>query len=410
VVNFLILASYSGFYGDETDPLKRRLNNPRLFLISEITSTDNILHALGIIMLISTAFVVLFYLFKKTPLVIERVWNQADEKESQKPKKGVVSRMFNWIFKVISVLFGVLQSIEIVYYLIYLVMAILAVALHPFFFAFHLTEVIIRFPTLKDVLRSFWDPRNALGLALVLFIIFEYIASLIGFAAFSEDYQGNCETTYDCFLYTFDFTFKANGGIGGQLDDIYERPAGSYAYGRFLFDNLFNLILAVVMISIVAGIIVDTFGSLREDANEKNQDMRENCFICGNEKETFDRKSDTQGGFVEHIKIDHYMWNYVFFIAYLKNKDQTDYTGIESYIDEKVELQDVSWFPLGKALVLENNQDEEEQQAEQMEQIEENIEDTIKITNKFNKTLKQTIKRLKKALSKINEEINPQDK
>jgi len=42
------------------------------------------------------------------------------------------------------------------------------------------------------------------------------------------------------------------------------------------------------------------------------------------------------------------MWNYVFFIAYLKNKDQTDYTGIESYIDEKVELQDVSWFPLGK--------------------------------------------------------------
>jgi len=144
VVNFLILASYSGFYGDETDPLKRRLNNPRLFLISEITSTDNILHALGIIMLISTAFVVLFYLFKKTPLVIERVWNQADEKESQKPKKGVVSRMFNWIFKVISVLFGVLQSIEIVYYLIYLVMAILAVALHPFFFAFHLTEVIIR--------------------------------------------------------------------------------------------------------------------------------------------------------------------------------------------------------------------------------------------------------------------------
>ena len=42
------------------------------------------------------------------------------------------------------------------------------------------------------------------------------------------------------------------------------------------------------------------------------------------------------------------MWNYVFFIAYLKNKDQTDYTGIESYISEKVELNDASWFPLGK--------------------------------------------------------------
>lgn len=77
---------------------------------------------------------------------------------------------------------------------------------------------------------SFWDPRKALGLALVLFIILEYIFSLIAFAAFSEDYQGNCETTYDCFLYTFDYTFKANGGIGGQLDEIYERTGKTKSF------------------------------------------------------------------------------------------------------------------------------------------------------------------------------------
>jgi len=42
------------------------------------------------------------------------------------------------------------------------------------------------------------------------------------------------------------------------------------------------------------------------------------------------------------------MWNYVFYVAYLKAKDQTDYTGIESYINEKLGVGDVSWFPLGK--------------------------------------------------------------
>jgi len=124
------------------------------------------------------------------------------------------------------------------------------------------------------------------------------------------------------------------------------------------------------MISIVAGIIIDTFASLREDENEKNIDIKQHCFVCGNEKETFDRRSDTRGGFVEHIKIDHYMWNYVYYLAYLKSKDNTDYTGIESYISEKVEAGEVSWFPLGKALVLENIQDEEEQEMEQMEHIE----------------------------------------
>jgi len=42
------------------------------------------------------------------------------------------------------------------------------------------------------------------------------------------------------------------------------------------------------------------------------------------------------------------MWNYVNFIAFLKEKDPTDYTGIESYIEDKLKEGDVSWFPLNK--------------------------------------------------------------
>ncbi len=38
------------------------------------------------------------------------------------------------------------------------------------------------------------------------------------------------------------------------------------------------------------------------------------------------------------------MWNYVFFIAYLINwKDKNEYTGIESYVYEKIQNGDVSW-------------------------------------------------------------------
>jgi len=223
IVNFFILTSYSSNYGDEEDPVERRLHNPKLFLVDHINAKP-ILSILGVIMLISTIFVVLFYLFKKAPLVMERVWNEAEEKENQSKKKGMISRLLSLFLRLVLVFFGILQNIEIVYYIIYLIMAALAVIIHPFFFAFHLTETILRYPTLKNVIRAFWDPRKALGLALVLFIILEYIASLVGFTAFSKYYEGNCETTLDCFLYTFDFTFKANGGIGGQLDSIYERP------------------------------------------------------------------------------------------------------------------------------------------------------------------------------------------
>ncbi len=31
------------------------------------------------------------------------------------------------------------------------------------------------------------------------------------------------------------------------------------------------------------------------------------------------------------------MWNYVFYLAYLNDKEKTEYTGIESYVSHKIE-------------------------------------------------------------------------
>lgn len=130
----------------------------------------------------------------------------------------------------------------------------------------------------------------------------------------------------------------------------------TYGFGRFFFDNTSNIILVWIMLNIVGGIIIDTFGSLREEENEKLRDKEDNCFICGNLKfflfilnllrAVFDRNSSqSSGGFQEHIKINHYMWNYLFFIAYLKWKDETEYSGIESYVSGRMDEDDLSWVP-----------------------------------------------------------------
>lgn len=37
------------------------------------------------------------------------------------------------------------------------------------------------------------------------------------------------------------------------------------------------------------------------------------------------------------------MWNYMFYIAYLSWKDPNDYTGVESYVNEKLSKKDTSW-------------------------------------------------------------------
>ena len=38
------------------------------------------------------------------------------------------------------------------------------------------------------------------------------------------------------------------------------------------------------------------------------------------------------------------MWNYLFFIAYLNWKDESDYTGIESFVSKQLKDRETSWF------------------------------------------------------------------
>jgi hypothetical protein len=71
-----------------------------------------------------------------------------------------------------------------------------------------------------------------------------------------------------CFLYILDWTFKANAGIGGHLTDVNQEK--KYLFGRVLYDNMFNVFVVIILVQIVAGIIIDTFGSLREKENERN--------------------------------------------------------------------------------------------------------------------------------------------
>ena len=40
------------------------------------------------------------------------------------------------------------------------------------------------------------------------------------------------------------------------------------------------------------------------------------------------------------------MWNYVYYLAYLVDKEVTEYSGIESYIYLKLKGKDYTWFPI----------------------------------------------------------------
>ena len=67
----------------------------------------------------------------------------------------------------------------------------------------------------------------------------------------------------------------------------------------------------------------------------------------GLERDKFDNKTVT---FEEHIKVEHNMWHYLFFIVLVKVKDHTEYTGPESYVAEMIRVRSLC-LPLALLLL-----------------------------------------------------------
>ncbi len=108
---------------------------------------------------------------------------------------------------------------EILYYLSYGVLAFFATIIHPFFFAFHLSEFLIKFPSLRTILKSVWEPRWQLLLTMVLICVSVYFFTIISYMWFSDSFSGRCENLYMCLFEVFDRCFKADGALGGWLEE-----------------------------------------------------------------------------------------------------------------------------------------------------------------------------------------------
>jgi inositol 1,4,5-triphosphate receptor type 1 len=155
----------------------------------------------------------------------------------------------------------------------------------------------------------------------------------------------------------------------------------NFGYHRFGWDNLFNAIVTVFMVQILGGLIVDTFGVLREESEKKEEIMNTSCFICGIHKDLFDRMIALKGGWAHHFKREHNLWAYLFFLSYIKSKPKDEYNGVESEVAAKIENKDMSWFPINRALGLENvDREVEEAEDDTQEQL---AKETERLTTRF---------------------------
>ena len=137
---------------------------------------------------------------------------------------------------------------------------------------------------------------------------------------------------------------------------------------RLIVDMLWFIIISVLAMNIIFGIVIDTFGNLRKQKNERHESTVGKCFICDIDREIFERASDGPDGFKVHTKRDHNMWNYVYFIFLIWEQNKEDDDGLEYFIRECIEKNELMWFPIRKALRLNQVSSAEDDLRNQMKE------------------------------------------
>jgi hypothetical protein len=169
-----------------------------------------------------------------------------------------------------------------------------------------------------------------------------------------------CNTLWSCFVYTFDYGLRCPGGVG---DKIWLNLETSW----WLQFSWFMVVL-VVIFNVVSGIIIMTFANLRDDKFLKEKDIHGRCFMCGIEKDVFEKNAGGPEGFKDHIKRDQNMWNYLYFIIFIWEQDKDDDDGLEYYVRNCIDRGDLTWFPINQAMCLKRDEDSNKKLISEVQQ------------------------------------------
>ena len=151
-----------------------------------------------------------------------------------------------------------------------------------------------------------------------------------------------CQSLLYCFLTMINNGMRWHCGVGKiTRSESFILHFWHFVH-RFCFDLLFFWLIEGIMLKIVYGIILDSFGELRQAHYLIEQDMANNCFICNVEKDECEKNNIS---FYEHCNIVHNVWNYAFYMITLRMQDSSSLNSINSRNRKRIMEKSVDWLP-----------------------------------------------------------------
>lgn len=190
-----------------------------------------------------------------------------------------------------------------------------------------------------------------------------YLLSIFSFLFFSEKYKdadGNpfCTTLFQCFLSNVFYGVPTSGQLVQFIEYISYRVDSNSGTGDAvawtIYNLIFYIIISLILLNVILGIIVDTFGQIRDQRSDTESYKSNYCFICSIDRETFQKKGID---FVKHVEDDHNKWHYLYFFAYLKERINNDkyylLNETEIYVLEHITNRNyLKFFPVEMSMSL----------------------------------------------------------
>ena len=251
-----------------------------------------------------------------------------------------------------------IKSWEIISQLSFIAIAIGSL-FHPLVAMLQLYYIASGSETVEQITKAVFKNPGQLIWTLILLIFATAIYSTIGFFFLNDTFVNSndnnrlCETAFACFINVLNFGIRSGGGIGDVIQPIpYEGHNTASFFWMAIFNLSFYVIVIILLLSIIFGMIIDTFGEIRDENIKMRNNRRNICSVCGLERAEIEKYAD----FEQHRAIEHSKWTYVFYVAYLLDKQKNDknsMTEIENYVMNMYRTKNDDWIPVGRSLTLE---------------------------------------------------------
>eukprot|EP00746_Dinoflagellata_sp_MGD_P023057 gnl/MRDRNA2_/MRDRNA2_15397_c0_seq1.p1 gnl/MRDRNA2_/MRDRNA2_15397_c0~~gnl/MRDRNA2_/MRDRNA2_15397_c0_seq1.p1 ORF type:complete len:693 (+),score=111.15 gnl/MRDRNA2_/MRDRNA2_15397_c0_seq1:222-2081(+) len=250
-----------------------------------------------------------------------------------------------------------LSRAEILRYTTFCALAIAGMSGMSFMYCFLLLDLLFLSQVLMDVTKAVTIPIKQLAVTGFLGIIILYEFSVMAFYFFRQDYNDRCEGMVDCLQTTIYLGLRMD--LGSAIAPVTVLQDDDW-YPRLGFDLTFWILVTTILMTVIIGIIIDTFGALRDKTQTREGYFKNTTFISCIDRSVIDKVSMQMGvssGW-DHLENEETgkqaVWKYMNFVFYLLHKDPNRLTGAETKIKALMQDGDVSWLPLGTCKLMQS--------------------------------------------------------